>query len=163
MNAPEPCYRAEGAVAEPLPTATTRARFGIVMPLTHNGDGNRARSVDDPLATITTARRGELAFITASFGERPTQAPRTRSLDEPAPTVCATGHVDLVSGDQERGYDILFRMLEPHELAAAMSIATAAAPYHFCGNKTEVVRQIGQAVPRLTGRAHARALMEAQS
>jgi hypothetical protein len=37
-------------------------------------------------------------------------------------------------------------MLEPHELAAAMSISTPEAPYHFTGNKTQVVKQIGQAI-----------------
>jgi DNA (cytosine-5)-methyltransferase 1 len=144
----------------PLPTATTKARFGLVMPVTHNCGGNRARGVDEPLPTITTAKRGELAFITASFGERPTQAPRVHSVDEPTPTICATGHTNLVRAGRQ--HDILFRMLEPHELAAAMSISTPERPYHFTGNKTEVVRQIGQAVPRRTGRALARALMGAE-
>ena len=143
------------SVDVPLPTATTKARFGLVMP-----SSNRARTVDDPLPTLTTAKRGELAFITASFGERKGQAPRIHSLDEPTPTICAAGRTNLVeAADGAREYDILFRMLEPHELAAAMSISTADRPYHFTGNKTEVVRQIGQAVPRETGRAHAAALM----
>jgi DNA (cytosine-5)-methyltransferase 1 len=143
------------SVNAPLPTATTKARFGLVMPVTRAG--NRARSVDDPLPTITTAQRGELAFITASFGERPTQDPRVHSIDEPAPTICATGHVNLVAAGEQ--YDIMFRMLEPHELAAAMSISTPERPYHFVGNKTQVVRQIGQAVPRRTSYALGRALM----
>lgn len=147
------------SVDDPLPTATAKARFGLVMPVTHSCDGNRARHVDDPLPTITTAKRGELAFIAASFGERPTQAPRVHSVDDPAPTICATGRTNLVQGTRE--FDILFRMLEPHELAAAMSISEPGRPYYFTGNKTEVVRQIGQAVPRRTGRALARALMEA--
>lgn len=146
------------SVEDPLPTATAKARFGLVMPVTHSCDGNRARHVDEPLPTITTAKRGELAFITASFGERPTQAPRVHSVDDPAPTICATGRTNLVQGTRE--FDILFRMLEPHELAAAMSISEPERPYYFTGNKTEVVRQIGQAVPRRTGRALAMALME---
>jgi DNA (cytosine-5)-methyltransferase 1 len=143
----------------PLPTATTKARFGLVMPVTHAGVGNRARPLDEPLPTITAARRGELAFITASFGERPTQPPRVHSVDEPTPTICATGRTNLVTAGRE--YDIRFRMLEPHELAAAMSISEPGRPYEFTGTKTEVVRQIGQAVPRRTGRALARALMGA--
>ncbi len=145
------------SVVDPLPTATAKARFGLVVPVTHQDGSNRARSIDDPLPTLTTANRGELAFIAASFGGRPGQAPRTHSVDAPAPTVCASGHVNLVTGG--RDYDILFRMLEPHELAAAMSISTKKRPYHFVGTKTEVVRQIGQAVPRRTGRALALALM----
>lgn len=145
------------SVDDPLPTATAKARFGLVVPITHSDGSNRARSVDDPLPTLTTANRGELAFITASFGERPTQAPRVHSIDDPTPTVCATGHTNLVRAG--RDFDILFRMLEPHELAAAMSISEPGAPYHFTGTKTDVVRQIGQAVPRRTGRALAMALM----
>lgn len=146
-----------GSVDDPLPTATAKARFGLVVPITHSDGSNRARDLEQPLPTLTTANRGELAFITASFGERPTQAPRVHSVDEPTPTVCATGHTNLVQAGRE--YDILFRMLEPHELAAAMSISEPGAPYHFTGTKTDVVRQIGQAVPRRTGRALAMALM----
>lgn len=41
----------------------------------------------------------------------------------------------------------------------AMSISTPESPYHFTGTKTDVVRQIGQAVPRRTGRALAWELM----
>jgi DNA (cytosine-5)-methyltransferase 1 len=145
------------SVDDPLPTATAKARFGLVMPVTHSDGSNRARSIDDPIPTLTTAKRGELAFITASFGERPTQAPRVHSVEEPTPTICATGRTNLVTAGRE--YDILFRMLEPHELAAAMSISEPERPYHFSGNKTEVVRQIGQAVPRRTGCALALALM----
>lgn len=147
------------SAGEPLPTATTKARFGLVLPVTHSDSSNRTRSVDDPAPTLTCARRGELAFVAASFGERPAQAPRTHSLDEPAPTICATGHTNLVEPGPQ--YDILFRMLAPAELAAAMSISTPERPYHFVGNKTQVVRQIGQAVPRRTGAALVRALMGA--
>jgi DNA (cytosine-5)-methyltransferase 1 len=147
------------SVDNPLPSATAKARFGIVMPVTHSCGGNRARSTEEPLPTITTASRGELAFITASFGERPTQTPRVHSVDAPTPTICAAGRTNLVTAG--RDYDIRFRMLEPHELAAAMSISTPERPYHFVGTKTEVVRQIGQAVPRRIGRALAHVLMAA--
>lgn len=118
---------------------------------------NRSRSIDEPLPTLTTANRGELAFITASFGERENQPPRIHSIDAPAPTICATGRINLVEPSPD--HDILFRMLQPHELAGAMSISTPERPYHFIGNKTQVVRQIGQAVPRRGGRALTMALM----
>jgi DNA (cytosine-5)-methyltransferase 1 len=137
---------------------TSKARFGLVMPVTHGGDtSNRARDLDEPLPTITTAKRGELAFITAAFGEREGQAPRVHSVDEPAPTVCATGHVNLVEAAlvDELGYDILFRMLEPHELAGAMSLAD----HQFLGTKEQKTRQIGNAVPAETAAALVGALM----
>lgn len=135
-------------VAEPLDTITTQDRFGIVVPVTHGGGEDRAHGVAEPLPTVTCAQRGELAFIAAQFGEREGQAPRVHGIENPTPTIAATGHVNLVEGVEGAGreYDILFRMLEPHELAAAMGFDDDAIRYEFAGTKTEQVKQIGNAV-----------------
>ncbi|HYM31848.1 MAG TPA: DNA cytosine methyltransferase [Candidatus Cybelea sp.] len=131
---------------DPLPTVTSKARFGMIVPITHSDGSNRARDVEsEPLPTLTTAHRGELAFIAAQFGERVGQAPRVHDIDDPAPAICATGHVNLVEGTA--CYDILFRMLQPHELAAAMGFNRDEARYEFAGTKTEQIKQIGNAVP----------------
>jgi DNA (cytosine-5)-methyltransferase 1 len=146
------------SVTQPLPTVTTKARFGMAMPVTHHGRGNRARDVArEPLPTITGAHRGELAFIAASFDERDGQAPRVHSIDDPTPTICAQGGVVLVRPG--RDFDILFRMLEPHELAAAMGFTSGESRYEFTGTKTDVVRQIGNAVPVNLAAALVEALM----
>src|SRR5262249_17709659 len=129
---------------EPLPTVTSKGRFGMVVPITHADGSNRARDVEQPLPTLTTANRGELAFITASFGEREGQAPRVHDIEEPSPTICATGRVNLVEATPQ--YDILFRMLEPHELAAAMGFNGDDQEYEFSGTKTQKIKQIGNAV-----------------
>lgn len=151
------------SVDEPLPTCTTKARFGMVMPITHACGGNRARDAEtDPLPTITTANRGELAFIAAAFGERPGQQPRVHSLDAPCPTICADGRVQLVEPDLDH-IDILFRMLEPHELAAAMGFSGQEVSYEFVGTKTDAIRQIGNAVPVNTAAALVGALMSDSS
>lgn len=158
------------SVSEPTPTQVAKHshvlisphcepaedRLGFVCPVTHVDKSNRARSLDQPIPTVTGANRGELAFIAASFGERAGQAPRVHSVEKPAPTVCATGRINLV---EARGFDILFRMLQPHELAAAMGFSDENDPYEFCGNKTEKVRQIGNAVPVNTASALVGALM----
>lgn len=144
---------------EPLPTVTGKARVGMVVPITHVDGSNRARDVaTDPLPTLTTANRGELAFVTACHGERQGQAPRVHDLAAPLPTITASGHVDLVepAGD----CDILFRMLEPHELAAAMGFVDDDAAYAFAGTKTEQVRQIGNAVSVRLMRAEVAAIMQ---
>ncbi|WP_299478597.1 DNA cytosine methyltransferase [uncultured Paracoccus sp.] len=131
--------------ADPLPTVTTKDRFGIIVPVTHGGGEGRALDVDvDGLPTITGANRGELAFITAQFGEREGQAPRTHSLDQPLPVGPTLGQGHLVEPTPH--YDILFRMLEPHELAAAMGFTTEETRYEFAGTKTEQIKQIGNAV-----------------
>lgn len=131
-------------VEAPLPTATAKARFGLVVPVTHSGKKRRSRSVDEPLAVVTTAHRGELAFVTASFGERKGQKPRVHDIRKPTPTITGQGRVNLVEPTSD--YDILFRMLEPHELGGAMGFDGGETPYEFAGTKTEQVKQIGNAV-----------------
>lgn len=138
-------------LADPIPTITTAkgGEFAVVVPVTHAGGEDRAANpADTPLPTITGANRGELAFIAAQFGEREGQAPRVHDIEQPAPTIAATGHVNLVEGVEAgpREYDILFRMLEPHELAAAMGFTSEEFKYEFAGTKTEQVKQIGNAV-----------------
>lgn len=172
-DAPLPTFPTEGAhaliapfygtgacksVVEPLGTATTRDRFALVMPVTHGADASRReRTLEEPLPTVTSAPRGELAFVTAAFGEREGQAARNRSIDEPVPTVCAKGRVPLVEGvDDFADIDILFRMLEPHELAAAMGFPPS---YRFQGTKGDRTRQIGNAVPVQTAAALVRAIL----
>lgn len=158
-----PYYGQTGArtTSQPLPTITTKDRFGLVVPVTHAGPG-RVRSVEDPLPTVTAAPRGELAFITAAFGERDGQAARVHSVDEPAPTLCARGRIPLVQGAEGEvyGVDILFRMLQPDELAAAMGFSDALRRYKFAGTKTDITRQIGNAVSVRTAEALVGALME---
>lgn len=143
----------------PVPTMTTAkgGEFAIVMPVTHRDQSDRARDAGEPLPTVTGANRGELAFITAQHGERAGQAPRVHSVDDPAPTVAATGHVDLIEGVE--GYDILFRMLEPPELAAAMGFDAEDQRYEFAGTKTDQVKQIGNAVSVRKMRACVAAIM----
>jgi DNA (cytosine-5)-methyltransferase 1 len=147
------------SVDEPLPAVTTRDRFGLIVPITHIDGANRARSLDQPLPTLTTAKRGELAFVTAAFGERAGQAPRVHSLEDPMPTVLAQGRVNLAQAALNENeavgpaYDILYRMLAGHELAAAHSF-NARRKYVFKGNKTEVNKQIGNSVPVMMGEAH---------
>jgi len=133
------------SVEESLPTITSKGRFGMVVPVTNSNGGAVARNVDvDPVPTMTTAKGGEFAFIAAQFGEREGQAPRVHDIAEPTPAITATGHVNLVEPGPQ--YDILFRMLEPHELAAAMGFNTEEATYEFAGTKTEKIKQIGNAV-----------------
>jgi DNA (cytosine-5)-methyltransferase 1 len=146
-------------VADPVPTMTTAkgGEFAVVMPVTHDDTSDRVRGVVDPLPTITGANRGELAFITAQHGERAGQAPRVHSVDSPTPTIAATGHVDLVVTTD--GYDILFRMLEPHELAAAMGFTSEDQTYEFAGTKTDQIKQIGNAVSVAKMKACVGALM----
>jgi DNA (cytosine-5)-methyltransferase 1 len=135
------------SVSEPTPTQVAKQSHVLISPYYGSGSGETCISADEePLPTITTANRGELAFIAAQFGEREGQAPRVHDIEEPTPTLCAEGRVQLVQGVEGQEYDILFRMLEPHELAAAMGFSDEEQAYEFAGTKTEQIKQIGNAV-----------------
>ena len=81
------------------------------------------------------------------------------SINEPLDTVTTKDRFLLIqpsTGKVVAELDILFRMLQPGELAAAMSFPKE---YHFTGNRTEQVKQIGNAVPVSLARACAGALL----
>lgn len=145
------------------PNALANPRhLAIVMPVTHAGElNNRTRHVGEPLPAVTGAHRGELGFCTAAFGEREGQTPRTHSVEEPVPTICAQGRINMVMPSTSEGdYDILFRMLQPAELSRATSMCLEDNPYCYDGaTKTEMTKMIGNAVPAETAKALVAALL----
>lgn len=136
----ETCQSAE----EPLPTVTSKGRFGMVVPVTHSKGGNAARDVDDPLPTMTTAKGGEFAMVMPVTHHDGSD--RVRDTEEPLPTVTGANRGEIAFVEAGEHFDILFRMLEPHELAAAMGFYDEEAKYEFAGTKTEKIKQIGNAV-----------------
>jgi DNA (cytosine-5)-methyltransferase 1 len=172
------------SVDAPVPTipATGGGKIGVVEPvILHTTHGGRARSVDTPLPTVTGANRGELAVVEPCLvqtNER--RGERVASVDDPIRTITAVGGrcfglaepfltkynrtatgaysvhepLDTVSTRDRfglvqpviNGYtlDIRFRMLQPHELAAATSFPRT---YVFTGSREDVVKQIGNAWP----------------
>ena len=148
-------------VTEPLDTVTVQDRFGLLVPVTNSNGGPVARAMGAPFPTLTTSKGGHLAFITASFGERDGQLPRIHDLEMSMPTIPAQGSVGMAEAgltpdattDSVPQYDILFRMLHWRELARAMSFSDADSDYEFAGTKTEITKQIGNAVPVRTARA----------
>lgn len=149
---------------EPLPTLTAKNRCGLVVPVTHYQGGNGSRSVDDPIPTVTTAKGGEFAVVmpvTHAGGHD-----RVQGVDESIPTVTGAnrGEQAIAQGVVTPAfdgaqYDILFRMLEPHELAAAMGFNTDDQSYEFAGTKTEQIKQIGNAVSVRMMKAEVKAIM----
>lgn len=118
-------------VSQPAPTVSTAGAVALVEPFLIEYYGNgSAESIDTPLNTVTTKERHALV----------------------RPTVTISGERYLL--------DIRFRMLQPHELAAAQGFRS---DYRFTGTKTEQVKQIGNAVPRRLARALALAAISQQS
>ena len=116
-------------------------RFGGAGFLVCMEHGGRVVSADVPMPTITTARGGAIGlaepFILEYYGNG-----QPHPVSAPLPVVTTRDRFALVE-PQHNGIDIRFRMLTPHELAAAQSFPSG---YRFTGNQREVVKQIGNAV-----------------
>lgn len=119
----------------PLPTITTAKGGAIGMAyLLPQQSGGRLRPVGEPVPTV--AASGAISLIVEYYGNGV-----ARPVTEPLPTVTCRDRFALI---QQQGLDLLFRMLTPGELAAAQGFPKT---YQFVGNKTETVKQIGNAVP----------------
>lgn len=138
----------------PVPAVTAGGmHLGVVNPFLipqHAGAPGqiRVRSVDMPVPTLTTTGAEQLVqpFPIKYFGTG-----KAQGVDQPLDTVTTRDRFGLVEVfEKHPALDIRMRMLQPHELAAAQGFP---AGYKFAGNKGQVVKQIGNAVPRRTARA----------
>ncbi len=144
------------SVDSPLPTITTArcGAIGLAEPFIIQMRGTSpsqvrgsARPLSEPLSTISAGgiHHGLVEpFLIEYYGTG-----GARRITEPLGTVTAKSRFGLAmpevdSGGERCFLDIRFRMLQPHELAAAQGFPRG---YRFTGTKTEVVRQIGNAVP----------------
>src|SRR5690606_31045064 len=85
--------------AEPLRTVTTAngGEFAMVQPyvvsVAHGDSGGRREyGPVEPLGTVTQYRQHAVVspYLVPRYGERPTQEPRTHSVEDPMPTVVPT-------------------------------------------------------------------------
>jgi DNA (cytosine-5)-methyltransferase 1 len=160
-----PAYSAKPkSVDEPMNTVMCENHTAVVQPfithLTHPGgnDASRCHSAEDPLPTVTGAHRGELALV-EPFVMKYYGTGVCASVEEPLDTITARDRFLLVEPKTGRAVaeiDILLRMLQPHELAAAMSFPK---DYKFYGTREQRVKQIGNAVCVELARVHMLALM----
>jgi DNA (cytosine-5)-methyltransferase 1 len=103
----------------------------------YNGGENRVHSIDEPLPIIDTSNRYGLIqpLIMEYHGNG-----GCHPVSKPLPTVTGNDRFALITPENVR---IGFRMLKPHELAAAQSFPR---DYIFTGSRADVVKQIGNAV-----------------
>ncbi|MDP3720802.1 MAG: DNA cytosine methyltransferase [Acidobacteriota bacterium] len=107
-----------------------------------SGQGRNANSIDEPLPTVLGENHRALVepVIASYYGTN-----NTSPVSAPLPTVTTKDRFALVQPViNGLALDIRFRMLQPHELAAAMSFPKE---YQFTGKREDVVRQIGNAWP----------------
>jgi DNA (cytosine-5)-methyltransferase 1 len=133
-------------ISKPIPTIATAGAISFIEPFLtcyHGGNDSAERiyRLGKPIPTLDTSNRYGLVkpFIVKYYGTG-----TTASIDEPLDTVVSKEHFALVMGGENYFFDIRYRMLAPHELAAAQGFPP---DYLFQGNKGEIVKQIGNAVP----------------
>lgn len=135
-------------VSNPLPTVATTGAISIIEPfILSQKFSNAPVDCRKPLPTITTVNSFSIVepFMVKFYGnERGAE-----SLCGPIDTITTKDRFGLVRGClvEVNGaryiLDIRFRMLQPHELAKGMGFPDG---YEFAGNKSEQVKQIGNAV-----------------
>lgn len=147
-------------VDQPIPTVASAGAISLIEPFIVQMDqGGKVCDIDSPMPTITSADAFALAepFIVEYYGTG-----QSSSVDEPMKTITGRdrfGLVEPITLEREgKKYilDVLFRMLQPHELAAAMSFPKG---YKFNGTREQVVKQIGNAVPVRLAEALATAVL----
>jgi len=135
-------------VSDPAWTITSRG-IALVQPFVlpvegyfHKEGQNAARATTEPIGTITQRGGGGLV---EPFVMKYNRTGGARSISEPLDTLTAKERYGLVipTADGDYVVDFLYRMLQPYELAAAMGFPRG---YVFKGNKTDAVKQIGNAV-----------------
>jgi DNA (cytosine-5)-methyltransferase 1 len=136
--------RGGGSVARPTshPMSTVTAsgnHHGLVVP--YYGASEYAKPDSEALGTLTT--RDRFALITRHNSSKGDGAEMTTPAGEPLRTLTTAGHQSLTTGSVPELEDCLFRMLEPHEVAAGMAFP---ADYLWEGNRRERVRMAGNAV-----------------
>lgn len=132
---------------KPLASATMRrimngirkywGKYAEPFLVRYNGGDDRFHSVDKPVPTLDTSNRYGLIqpLIMEYYGNG-----KCYPVSNPLGTVTCKEKFALLKPENCR---IGFRMLQPHELAKAQSFPDW---YQFTGTKTEIVKQIGNAV-----------------
>jgi DNA (cytosine-5)-methyltransferase 1 len=132
-------------VSEPASTFTASGNHhGLVMP--YYGASTSSKPTSEPIGTLTTVDR--YALIQRHNGSKGDGAEMLTPASEYLRTLTTKGHQSLLTpGDIEAAEahvdDCLFRMLEPHEVAAGMAFP---ADYIWGGTRRERVKLCGNAV-----------------
>ena len=133
------------SINDPLPVIDTSNRYGIIEPflvtVNHGGQDTRVRDINKPIQTVLGKNGNALIepFLVKYYGNG-----NALSIDIPLGTVTTKDRFALIEPGGEFALDIRFRMLQPHELAAAQGFPE---DYKFAGTKTDITKQIGNAVP----------------
>lgn len=142
---------------DPIPTVAAAGKIAFIEPfIVTQRNNNAPKTLDEPVPALCTG--GHIA-LAEPFLTKYTSTGQAYSVDQPIDTITTRDRFGLVQ-PVVNGYvlDIRFRMLQPHELSAAMSFPKG---YAFAGNKGDAIRQIGNAVDCAMAEALCGAILDA--
>lgn len=130
--------------SDALRALTTRDAYGLVVP--YYGTSRTSQPTSKPIGTLTTVDR--YALIQRHNSSKGDGAEMLTPASEYLRTLTTSGHQSVITpGDiktaEAQVDDCLFRMLEPHEVAAGMAFP---ADYIWGGTRRERVKLCGNAV-----------------
>lgn len=133
-------------VSQPVPTIAAKGALALVepfiIPLNHGAKDRRSYPLNEPFPTVTSV---DAWALIEPFLTKYTSTGTAYSVDAPLDTLTTRDRFALVEPRVENHrLDIRFRMLQPRELARAMSFEDG---YQFMGSREARVRQIGNAWP----------------
>jgi DNA (cytosine-5)-methyltransferase 1 len=147
---------ARPAGSAPTPTVAAAGNHHALVMRNNTGGAEMCTPVDEPLRTLTTAGHQSLVrwddLLVPYYGTAV-----ARPVSEPAGTVTTVDRYGLLGSHLDVD-DCSFRMLEPHEIQAAMAFRLE---YEVLGNKRAKVRQLGNAVTPPAARDLGAAVVEA--
>lgn len=163
---PEGIYRknAPRKLTRPVPTITQRGGDHVVEPVivtTDRPETNRSkpRSIHEPLPTIVAGL--ERIAVAQPFLTKYCSTGGAYSINDPAPTLTTHDRLALVQPEiNGQRLEILMRMLTPLEMSRAMSFPES---YEFVGTRSQVIKQIGNAVSVRVAQALCTTLLGGQS
>lgn len=138
------------AIDDPISCITNKNSHGLIQGesfIIPQCSGTEHLSIDKPMSTVLGNGRGNglaTPVITPFLVQFNTTDRTLQPVDKPIGALGTKERYALCIPQFGIVVDILFRMLQPHELAAAQGFPKG---YIFTGNKSEIVKQIGNAVP----------------
>jgi DNA (cytosine-5)-methyltransferase 1 len=129
-----------------LPTQTIRDDLALVTPpfLIDHVAEYRARAITQPISTIVGGGNHQSLVVPPAWLMSYYNNGAFASVEEPVPTVTTLDRCALITQNETpRAEECGFRMLEPHEIQAAMAFPKE---YVVTGTRREKVKQLGNAV-----------------
>lgn len=139
----------DSSMDDVVPTITTVDRHGLVVPawIMANYSPGWMKPATEPLGTVTTADHHSVVtppFILGYYTRPAGVGAALSGVNDALPTQSTRPlHYLAVPAETPKVEDCGFRMLQPHEIQAAMAFPS---DYVVTGNQREKVKQLGNAV-----------------